>query len=157
MMVRVADQDCVAAEGRKIGRVHRALEHRHVREPLALHSVAERRQLRRSDVGGIHTAGRSDNFCEPHRPGAEPRAHIGDRHARLQLEELRKLRQLELGSFDLPFGQACLLCSNREEQQKNENERTGNASHDWPPCAKSITNAELLPLRAGVSRQRIGI
>ena len=74
--------------------------------------------------------GRSDNLCEPHRPGAEPRAHIGDRHARLQLEQLRELRHLELGSFDLPLGQACLLCSNREEQQKNENERTGNASHD---------------------------
>ena len=151
--IRIASQQRAG----RFGRVRRALEDCHVREPFALRRIAQRRQLGRSDVGGIHAARRSDDFREPHRPGAEPRAHVGDRHARLQLEELRKLGQLELGSFDLPFGQARLLCSNREEQQKNENERTGDASHDWPPVSKSITNDELPPLRAGVSRRRIGI
>ena len=40
----------------KIGGIGCALEHRHVREPLALHRIAKRRKLCRSDIGRIHAA-----------------------------------------------------------------------------------------------------
>jgi hypothetical protein len=94
-------------------------------------SGSQRRQLRGADVGRIDAARRPDGSRKSHRPGAEPGAHVSDRHAGFQLKQLHELRHFEVGSLDLPVGQAGLLCSEPRDQHQHETDRNQHSSHDW--------------------------
>ena len=89
-------------------------------ELLTFDGIAQRRKLRSADVAGIDAATRTDPLREPHRPGAEARAHVGNRHPGLQIEQLDQLRYLDLGRFQLPFSQRGLLRAQLTEDEEKQ-------------------------------------
>ena len=131
VMVRVANQDCVAAERRKVRAVHRAFDDDDVREPFALlhHRAAPPAASRRcrsskrgpTDRRPWRTASSRRRTRRPRRRPSSPG---------FRSNSLTSSGTSRLGSLDLPLGQTRLLRSEMRDQQKNETDWSKNTSHN---------------------------
>ena len=123
VVVRVTNQNGVATERRQIRRAHRGLDHRHVAQPLALSHVAQRRDLRGSDIRRVHAPGgpssRASRIVQAPKP-APTSATVMPGFSAEQLDELRDFDFRGLNPASVSA--VCCAASERADEER-DNER----------------------------------